>query len=216
VLRFYRDQYRGRLGKIFVESVFGVQKWYSLLWVVFVSALSFFTRPVQAWIMGTSEGWPVWVVPVFVMASVIVLFVRGLLKENYERFLKIQNEKARLEERLTTKEERRATLDLLGRYHAQGQKIARNNAGVEELPEGRAEEISEWGKGVYSLVRAAYGFGQAEIFLSGENPGDIEVWLRERLAQLVRLMEQTSEMELRPGFDPEDFALQDQEHGSRS
>jgi hypothetical protein len=147
VLRFYRDQYRGRLGKIFVESVFGVQKWYSLLWVVFVSALSFFTRPVQAWIMGTSEGWPVWVVPVFVMASVIVLFVRGLLKENYERFLKIQNEKARLEERLTTKEERRATLDLLGRYHAQGQKSPATMRGWRSCLRGGRKRYPSGAKG---------------------------------------------------------------------
>ena len=78
------------------------------------------------------------------------------------------------------------------------------------------EEISEWGEGVYRLIRAAYGFGQAEIFLSGEDPSYKEVWLQERLAQLVRLMEQTSEMELRPDFDPEEFALQDQERGSGS
>jgi len=143
------------------------------------------------------------------MASVVVLFVRGLLKENYETFLRILDKKARLEERLTTEEKRRATLDLLGRYHAKGQRIARNNPGVEEVPEGRVEEISEWGEGAYRLIRAAYGFGRAEIFLSGEGPRDIEAWLRERVAQLVRLMEQTSEMELRPDFDPEDFALQD-------
>jgi hypothetical protein len=117
---------------------------------------------------------------------------------------------------LTTSRKRRATLDLLGRHHAKGQGLARSYPRVEEIPESRVEEISEWGKGVYRLIRAAYGFGQAEVFLSGEDPDDIEVWLRERLAQLVRLMEQISEMELRPDFDPEDFALQDQERGSGS
>ena len=84
------------------------------------------------------------------------------------------------------------------------------------MPPATAEQISEWGEGVYRLIRAAYGFGQAEVFLSGKDSGYIEVWLQERLAQLVGLMEQTSEMELRPDFDPEDFALQDQERGSGS
>ena len=160
-------------------------------------------------------------VPVFVMASVVVLFVRGLLKENYANFQKveaarqeIQDEKARFEVRLTTEEKRRATLDLLGRHHAKGQKLASSQPRLEEISQTAVEEITEWGEGAYRLIRAAYGFGQAEIFLSGEDPGYIEVWLDERLAQLVRLMEQTSEMGLRPDFDPEDFALKDQERGS--
>jgi hypothetical protein len=99
---------------------------------------------------------------------------------------------------LTASRKRRATLDLLGRYHAKGQKLARSEPRVEEISGTRVEEITEWGEEVYRLIRAAYGFGRAEIFLSGDDPGYIEVWLQERIAQLVRLMEQTSEMELRP------------------
>jgi hypothetical protein len=138
-----------------------------------------------------------------------VLFLYGMLRANYEAFKKIENRNADLEAKLVSVEKRRTTLDLLGRYHAKGQELARDNPRVEEMPEATAEEISEWGQGVYRLIRAAYGSGRAEIFLSGKDRGYIEVWLQERLAQLVRLMEQTSEMDLRPDFDPEDFDHQD-------
>jgi hypothetical protein len=217
VLRFYRDEYRGQVGKIFVESVVGVDTWAgSIGRGFFLLALTCLTHPVQKRLMSAWEGLPIWVVPVAVMAAVVVLFVRGLLKENFERFLKIHHEKTRLEERLTTEEKRRATLDLLGGYHAKGQKLLHDHPRVEEIPEATVEEISEWREGVYRLIRAAYGSGRAEIFLSGKDPDYTEEWLQERLARLVRLMEQTSELELRPDFDPEDFALQDQERGSGS
>lgn len=94
MLRFYRGQYRGRIGKLFVESVFGADKWAGLLWGVFILALACLTRPVQDYLMSTWEGLPVWVVPAFVMALVVVLFVRGLLKENFEKFQEIQKEVA--------------------------------------------------------------------------------------------------------------------------
>ena len=134
----------------------------------------------------------------------------------YDTFDEIRATNQTLQRQLTTSRKRRVTLDLLGRYHAKGQKLARSHPRVEEIPEATVEEISEWGEGVYRLIRAAYGSGRAEIFLSGKDSGYKEVWLQERLAQLVRLMEQTSEMELRPDFDPEDFALQNQECGSGS
>src|SRR5215210_19939 len=198
MLRFYREQFRGRLGKIFVESVVGVDTWAGIGRGLFLLGLVFITEPVQKRLVRMWEGLPLWAVPVVVMAAVVALFVRGLLKENYANFQKveaarrdIQDEKARLEERLTTEEKRRATLDLLGKLHANGQKLASSQPRLEEISQAAVEEITKWGEEVYRLIRAAYGFGQAEIFLSGEDPGYIEVWLDERLVQLVRLMEQT-------------------------
>lgn len=145
-----------------------------------------------------------------------VILLYGFLRENYEEFSAVEDERGKLQRQLTTSRKRRATLDLLGRYHAKGRKLVRSHPRVEEIPQVAAGEVSGWSEGVYRLIRAAYGFGQAEVFLSGKDPDDAEVWLRECLAQLVRLMEQTSELELRPDFDPEDFALQDEERGSGS
>ena len=141
----------------------------------------------------------------------VALVVYGLMWSIYDTFDEVRATNQTLQRQVTTSRKRRATLDLLGRYHAKGQELARDNPRVEEMLEATAEEISEWGEGVYRLIRAAYGSGRAEIFLSGKDSGYKEVWLQERLAQLVRLMEQTSEMELRPDFDPEDFDHQDQE-----
>ena len=52
--------------------------------------------------------------------------------------------------------------DLLGRYHAKGQKLANSHPRIEEIPKATMEEISEWVNGVYGLIQAAYGSGQAE------------------------------------------------------
>ena len=63
MLPFYRDQYRGRLGKIFVESIVSVEKWAGILWGIFVVALALLTRPVRGRLMGVWEGLPLWVIP---------------------------------------------------------------------------------------------------------------------------------------------------------
>jgi hypothetical protein len=94
-----------------------------------------------------------------------VILLYGFLRENYEEFSAVEDERDKLQRQSTTSRKRRATLDLLGRYHAKGQKLFRSHPRVEEIPQVTVGEVSEWGKEVYSLVRAAYGFGQAEIFL---------------------------------------------------
>ena len=102
MLPFYRDQYRGRVGKIFVESVFGVEKWAGVLWGIFVVALAFLTSPVQDHLMSAWQGLPVLVIPVFVMASVVVLFVRGLLKANWQDFEEVKQERKEHENSLSS------------------------------------------------------------------------------------------------------------------
>ena len=123
VRHFYRDQYRNRIGKIFVESVFGAEKWTGLLWGIFILAFACLTRPVQDYLMTTWEGLPVWAVPVFVMASVVVLFVRGLLKENFEKFREIEQERDALERGRETAAKRKAVKELLGEAKREGEKL---------------------------------------------------------------------------------------------
>jgi hypothetical protein len=170
VLRFYRDQYRGRIGKIFFDSVFGVEKWYSLLWVVFISALSFLTRPVQARIMGTWEGWPIWVIPVFVMASVVVLFVRGLLKENMQNILKLNQElqaerdatgaeretRQALEKKWADKERRKALKNALQHAHLEG-KILHDEGPTQE-------RVKDWAYRVAVMITVALDTGEVGLF----------------------------------------------------
>jgi hypothetical protein len=166
VLRFYRNEYRGRVGRIFVESVFGVEKWAGVLWGVFLLVLAFFTRPVQEAVLNVWQGLPFWVVPAFVIASAVFLFGRGLLKENQRRIQKAERDNERLQASITTDEERRALKDLLGIAHEKGDEVyeLRENDSVE----WRERRIRQWVNDIHALIEAALDKSAAKQFLSND------------------------------------------------
>jgi hypothetical protein len=219
VLRFYRDQYQGRIGKIFVESVFGAEKWASLLWGLFILALACLTRPVQDYLMSTWEGLPVWVVPVVVMALVVVLFVRGLLKENFEKVQEVQKERDALKRRLEAAANLKAAKELLGAAMREGEKLKAGSY----VEDGERilvsqERVETWIDSTRDLIEAAFDKEEGRRFMNSEGyePEKRPPWrevridpyryhLTPRLQRLDQLLLRASELSVDPDFDPDEW-----------
>src|SRR5215212_10563832 len=103
--RFHWERYGGwRAVRIILDSAAGVEKWRAVAWGAVLLILWLLGPPVEALAVSASQLLPGAVVPIFLVASVLFLFVRGLLKENYEGFQeeaqereRVKAEKARLE-----------------------------------------------------------------------------------------------------------------------
>lgn len=100
--RFHWKKYGGkRAGKILRDSAYSIDKWKSVLtlWVGAFAALLFIGTPLADVVMSTWQLLPLWVVPVFLLASLAYLFVRGLVKANYEEFQEASRELDKVEEK---------------------------------------------------------------------------------------------------------------------
>lgn len=86
------------MGKILLDSAASIEKWQGVLvlWGGVFFALLFVSTPLADTVVSTLQLLPWWTVPVFLLASLAFLFVRGLLKANYEEFRKIEHERDEL------------------------------------------------------------------------------------------------------------------------
>src|SRR5215212_10560973 len=115
--RFHWQKYGGRRSwRILIDSATSIEKGRGVvaLWGGAFFGLLFLGTPLGDWVMSTWQILPWWVVPVFLLASVVFLFVRGLVKANYEDIQEIEGDKTRLKERLASEEKRAALDELLG------------------------------------------------------------------------------------------------------
>ena len=99
--RYHWKKYGGRrAGKILLDSAASIEKWRGVLvlWGGTFGVLLFFGTPLGDAVMSTWYLLPWWTVPVFLSASLVALFVRGLIKANYEEFQKLEKERNDLRE----------------------------------------------------------------------------------------------------------------------
>jgi hypothetical protein len=184
--RFHWERYGGRrAGRIFLDSAAGVEKWRAVAWGIILLILWLLGPPVEALAVSVSQLLPGWVVPVFLLASVLFLFVRGLLKENYENFQEeeqkreqVEAEKVGLEKKLATAAKRKALRNLLGnalregRSLSQGRKYTQEELDDTTAEEKYQEEIRKWVDDTYDLIEAAFGTFEAQHFIGNEDYKD--------------------------------------------
>ncbi len=172
-------------------------------------------------VFGVTAWWPF--SPLWGAAPILLFFAYGLLKANYKRFEEIKEQCERLASRVATDEKRIALKDLLGETREEG---PRAHARTHET--GDWDILSRWTNETHDLIEAAFGKGEAQLFLSDEgypthslpgSPGN-DAWAalaqsnvsarnrREReigyrLRRLDSLILRADSLPIRPDFDPQ-------------
>lgn len=99
--RWHWKKYGGRrAAKIFLDSALSIEKWRGALtlWGGAFATLLFFGTPLGDVVMSTWHLLPWWTVPVFLLVSLLALFVRGLVKANYGEVQRLEEERDDLRE----------------------------------------------------------------------------------------------------------------------
>ncbi len=150
-----------------------------------------------------------WGLPV---AIFLLLFFFALLRASYE----IKQERDGLEERLENEKKRAVLNDLLGEAREEGPRAYWSD---------EHGAFGQWLSETQSLIQAAFGKGEAQLFLSDEgfppsppaHPGDrvgadfaasrhvVEREIGYRLRRLDSLIQRMNSLSIRPGFDPKDW-----------
>jgi hypothetical protein len=162
-----------------------------------VLALVFGAVGVSAW----QQLLPWW--SPFVAFGVILFY--GFLRENYEEFQVVERERDDLRKGRTTSERRAALKDALAAADESGHRLYANEPSV-----GDAEQ---WVTRTHNLMEAAYGKGEARLFLSdagytfmaSQHSTRQGLWVQGRLRRLAELMARVDSLDLRPDFDHQEW-----------
>lgn len=132
-----------------------------------------------------------------------VFLLYAILAAIYEKFREIESDKETLEKQAAIEERRAAVKDLLG--------AADDSA--DELPEDPSvADVEGWGTRTHGLIEAAYGRGEAKLFLSGAGLKFFSVGTNQQnrlYAWRIRLSEligRADSLSVRPDFDPDEWA----------
>jgi hypothetical protein len=95
---------------------------------------------------------------------------------------------------------------LLAKALVSGDKLIRSNKDTNE----DQEDAEKWGQQTHDLIAAAYGEGEAALFLDssgyvfyGASP--IRNWIDGRMRRLTELLKRTDTLSTRTDFDPAKF-----------
>lgn len=184
-------------------------------WTTFVGILALYlaaTPKLQEWGLSLFGN----ISPLWALAPVGFLFLLGLMRAPFEEYQRLQEEKEGIERRLATDEKQVALKDLLGIAYENGIEVS--GGGVSK------EDRQRWVDETQRLIEAAFGKGQAQIFLinSGityENlfgytpsnplaqviPSSDVAWIPARLRRLDELIASADSLPMRPDFNPRDW-----------
>lgn len=161
--RWHWKKYGGRRAvKIFLDSAAGIEKWRGVLalWGGAFASLLFFGTPLGDVVMSTWHLLPWWTVPVFLLASLAVLFVRGLIKANYEEFQELEKKRDGL---------RGETQQPLALPNEElRQQCCSLSAELSEL-------IEEWQEGVDEILDASGMLAQVSYEMEGDPDRSLEI-----------------------------------------
>lgn len=166
--------------------------------------------------LGVSVGWRPWWV---VFAPILLLFLYGLLRTNYETFLEVESVKDKLETRLAASKKRRAVKDLLGNAVDEGKNLQRTiSADKGELKIVSQQDIEDWVHRTYDLIETAFDKGEAQHFLNSadykpEKPypfrnarhDPYRYFTGVRLRRLDELVVRANSLEINPEFNPHSY-----------
>ncbi len=213
LLRFYAP-YVGRAFALLFNTARRLDTWGGVV----TTSLGVFG--VGGGVIGAALQLVPWYVPGAVFGA---LFLYGLLRVNQENYREIEAERNRAQRRLATDEKRIALKDLLGEAREEGP-----HAHARAHETGDLDALSRWTNETRDLIEAAFGKGEAQLFLSDEgypthslpgSPGN-DAWAalaqfnvsarnrREReigyrLRRLDSLILRADSLPIRPDFDPQ-------------
>jgi hypothetical protein len=167
--RWHWKKYGGRrMGKILLDSAASIDKWRSVLvlWGGAFLGLLFISTPLGDAVMNTWHLLPSWSVPVFLLVSLVILFVRGLVKANYDKFTEVEDRKCVLQRQLDDRIKRKAVKDLLGEAEKQGKSLRGPMRKVgNDFRYNTKDDIEDWVHRTHDFIEAALDKGEARLFL---------------------------------------------------
>jgi hypothetical protein len=224
--RWHWKKYGGlRMGKILLDSAASIDKWRSVLflWGGAFLGLLFISTPLGDAVMSTWHLLPSWTVPVFLLVSLAILFVRGLVKANYEEFRRVEGERDQeqaameaLQEQIATEEQRATLKELLAEAIREGEELLKSRPSI--------EQAEEWVNKIGGVLQIAFlDTSEAQVFYSDEGLPPLyysdpvvqhaqtpaQKWIRQRLARLTDLIRRADSLQIRPGFNGRDYIVSD-------
>jgi hypothetical protein len=106
----------------------------------------------------------------------------------------------------------RKAKQLLGEVLASGGKLIGQQA--QKTPDQYEKEAEAWGKNAHDLIVAAYGEGEAALFLdssgytfysAGSEKSKVRNWIDGRMRRITELLRRTDVLAVQSNFDPKQF-----------
>jgi hypothetical protein len=172
-------------------------------------------------VFGVTAAWPF--SPLWGLAPILLFFVYGLLKANYQAFREVKDEKRALERKLEERERRKAVKDLLGNAQEEGESLKQGRKDTFNAEIRYDEEVRMWVNRTYNLINDAFGKAEAQRFISNEGYTEIELLGYEpppyvylgstqrkylippRLKRLHELIPRLHDLDVNPDFDPQNW-----------